>query len=63
MFCPFGFDFLKLSYEFSVDEEDVRLLDDIDEDANDDGDGDVDVGVGINSIHVCQYDFLVGNVI
>ena len=27
-----------------------------------DNDGDVDVGVGINSIHVCQYDFLVGNI-
>ena len=61
MFCPFGFDFLKLSYEFSVDEEDVRLLDDTDAD-DDDDDREVD-GVGINSIHVCQYDFLVGNVI
>ena len=62
MLCPFWYLLLELFYEFSVfDEEDVRLLDDIDEDANDDGDG--DVGVGINSIHVCQYDFLVGNVI
>ena len=60
MLCPFWYLLLELFYEFSVVvEEDVRLLDDIDSDDDDDG----DVGVGINSIHVCQYDFLVGNVI